>query len=115
MLDLKFIVPKMDETFGKIRFAGRVEKVEVRRGRTMEHRANFISLVSEKQRKMGVVLPKNVALDKLKFRDVVELVNPRLEYETGRTEVRGEERPQGFTQAVLHAEGIKIVNNGGVK
>jgi len=114
MLDLKFIVPKMDETFGVIRFAGRIEKMEVRNGRTMEHKTNFVSLASEKQRKMGVVLPKNVALNELKFKDVVELVNPRLEYETGRTEARGEERPQGFTQAVLRADGIKVINNGGM-
>ena len=115
MLDLRFVVPEMEETFGTIRFAGRIEKVEVRNGRTMEHKANFVALASEKQRKMGVFLPKSVSLSELKFKDVIELVNPRLEYEAGRTEARGEERSQGFAQAMLHADGIKIVNNGGVK
>ena len=91
MGDLKFVVPKMKETFGNLAYAGkgkvipkgqRVNGVEQTPGRVYH-------LYSDRQRadNIEVIIPLSVPDKSFEYDEPVELVNPRLElspYSIGR-------------------------------
>lgn len=99
-MELKFVVPNMEKTFGKLSYAGE-GKVEQRRvnGKMMVLSRSF-NLYSTIQRAddIVVVLPDDAGDKHFEFEDNVTLVNPRIKAEGYKIGTRG------FTNYVLLAD-----------
>ncbi|MBQ9887268.1 MAG: YdcP family protein [Lachnospiraceae bacterium] len=106
-MKLKYVVPNMEETFGKLFFGGEKE-VTSRRVNGVSRVVNrTYELFSSKQRKESVLveLPASAGEKKFVFdEDIVELVNPRITVE-GRN-ING----RGITNYTLYADDMKKVN-----
>ena len=88
-MELKFVIPNMEKTFGNLEFAGE-DKVVQRRinGRLTVQRADDIV----------VVLPAEAGEKHFGFEERVKLVNPRITAEGYKIGTRG------FTNYLLHAD-----------
>jgi hypothetical protein len=96
-MELKFVIPNMEKTFGNLEFAGE-DKTEQRRinGRMAVLSRSF-NLYSDVQRAddIVVILPAEAGEN---FEERVKLVNPRITAEGYKIGTRG------FTNYILHAD-----------
>lgn len=101
-MELKFVIPEMEQTFGKLEFAGE-GKVEQRRinGKPMILSRSY-NLYSDVQRAddIVVILPAEVGEKHFEVEDKVKLVNPRITAEGYKIGTRG------FTNYILHADNM---------
>lgn len=101
-MDLKFVVPNMEKTFGQLEFAGEgeVEQRRVNGQRTVVSRT--YNLFSENQRAddIAVKLPAQAGEKHFDFEENVKLVNPRITAEGYKIGERG------FTNYILHADDL---------
>lgn len=104
-MDLKFAVPNMKETFGKLTFAGEGEVVERRNGRNTKVISRTYNLFSDKQRAddVEVIITGDVSQKAFDFEDEIELVKPRIIAE-GRN-IAG----KAYTNYIMYADEIKKV------
>ena len=99
-MELKFVIPNMEKTFGNLEFAGE-DKTEQRRinGRMAVLSRSF-NLYSDVQRAddIVVILPAEAGEKHFDFEERVKLVNPRIIAEGYKIGTRG------FTNYILHAD-----------
>lgn len=95
-MELKFVIPNMEKTFGNLEFAGE-DKTEQRRinGR-MAILSRSFNLYSDVQR--AVILPAEAGEKHFDFEERVKLINPRITAEGYKIGTRG------FTNYILHAD-----------
>lgn len=99
-MELKFVVPNMEKTFGVLEYAGE-GKVEQRRinGHTVVVSRSY-NLYSSIQRAddILVILPGKAEEKQFTFEEKVKLVHPRIQAEGYKIGTRG------FTNYILHAD-----------
>lgn len=99
-MELKFVIPNMEKTFGNLEFAGE-DKTEQRRinGRMTVFSRSF-NLYSDVQRAddIVVILPAEAGEKHFDFEERVKLVNPCITAEGYKIGTRG------FTNYILHAD-----------
>lgn len=99
-MELKFVIPNMEKTFGNLEFAGE-DKTEQRRinGRMAVLSRSF-NLYSDVQRAddIVVILPAEAGEKHFDFEERVKLINPRITAEGYKIGTRG------FTNYILHAD-----------
>ncbi|MDT2661151.1 YdcP family protein [Enterococcus hulanensis] len=104
-MELKFVVPNMQETFGHIEYAGE-DKIITRRmnGRTVviERRYNLYSDV-QRADDIVVILPEAAGEKHFPIETSVKLINPRITVEGYKIGDRG------FTKYILHADDMEKV------
>ena len=104
-MELKFVIPNMEKTFGNLEFAGE-DKTEQRRinGRMTVLSRSF-NLYSDVQRAddIVVILPAEAGEKPFDFEERVKLVNPRITAEGYKIGTRG------FTNYILHAVLNKLI------
>lgn len=102
-MKLKNVVPKMDEMFGKLEFAGKKEEVTGYVNGRRRLTGRQYHLYSEKQLAddVKVILPANVGEKSFGYEDEVVLVNPKLEAVARRI------GDTGYASYVLYADDMK--------
>ena len=106
------LVPDVEATFGKIKFAGK--KMEVDNGERGQNRKVLryaYSIFTEKQRESYVQLPTSVNVSRIEFEAEIELVNPTIEWDAGRTQRTTSRDSTEFARMVLKAKDIKVKGN----
>lgn len=79
-MNLKYVVPDMKKTFGKLEFAGEgeVEQRRVNGRQTVVNRTYNLFSTIQKADNVTVVLPGLIGEKHFEFEERVELVNPRI-------------------------------------
>ncbi|EAG8233292.1 YdcP family protein [Listeria monocytogenes] len=99
-MELKFVIPEMEQTFGKLEFAGEgnVEQRRINGKPTILSRS--YNLYSDIQRAddIVVVLPADAGEKYFEVEDKIKLINPRITAEGYKIGTRG------FTNYLLHAD-----------
>ena len=94
-MELKFVIPNMEKTFGNLEFAGE-DKTEQRRinGRMAVLSRRDVQRADD----IVVILPAEAGEKHFDFEERVKLVNPRITAEGYKIGTRG------FTNYILHAD-----------
>ncbi|EJD5807311.1 YdcP family protein [Listeria monocytogenes] len=99
-MELKFVIPEMEQTFGKLEFAGEgnVEQRRINGKPTILSRS--YNLYSDIQRAddIVVILPADAGEKYFEVEDKIKLINPRITAEGYKIGTRG------FTNYLLHAD-----------
>lgn len=105
MMDLKFVVPKMEETFGELVFAGTGDVVTQRQGGRPVTVKREYHLYSSVQRAddITVELPGKAGEKHFNYEEPVVLINPRI---TAKGYSIGQ---RGYTDYVLQADDMVSV------
>ena len=93
-MELKFVIPNMEKTFGNLEFAGE-DKTEQRR---INGRMAVLSRSVQRADDIVVILPAEAGEKHFDFEERVKLVNPRITAEGYKIGTRG------FTNYILHAD-----------
>lgn len=109
-MELKFVIPNMEKTFGNLEFAGEDKVVQRRINGRLTVLSRSYNLYSDVQRAddIVVVLPAEAGEKHFGFEERVKLVNPRITAEGYKIGTRG------FTNYLLHADDM-IFSNGYVE
>lgn len=104
-MQLRNVVPKMNEMFGVLEFAGNREDVNGYVDGRRKVIGRQYHLYSEKQPAddIKVILPASTPVKTFEYEDRIELVNPRLE--VNGTNIQG----SGYADYVLWADDMKKV------
>lgn len=107
-MDLKFIVPDMEKTFGKLEFAGNEAEESKGFGRTEHVETRTYHLYSDVQRADDVVvkIPEKAGRKTFAYEEPVELVNPRIVVEGKSISNRGTGESNGYSDYILLADDI---------
>ena len=99
-MELKFVIPKMEKTFGNLEFAGEDKVVQRRINGHLTVLSRSYNLYSDVQRADDIVLvlPAEAGEKHFGFEERVKLVNPRITAEGYKIGTRG------FTNYLLHAD-----------
>lgn len=99
-MELKFVIPNMEKTFGNLEFAGEDKVVQRRINGQLTVLSRSYNLYSDVQRAddIVVVLPAEAGEKHFGFEERVNLVNPRITAEGYKIGTRG------FTNYLLHAD-----------
>ena len=99
-MELKFVIPNMEKTFGNLEFAGEDKVVQRRINGRLTVLSRSYTLYSDVQRAddIVVVLPAEAGEKHFGFEERVKLVNPRITAEGYKIGTRG------FTNYLLHAD-----------
>lgn len=99
-MELKYIIPNMEKTFGQLEYAGE-DKVEQRKvnGRMtiLTRRYNLYSNI-QKADDIVVIIPAKAGEKQFEFEEKVKLINPRITTEGYKIGSRG------FTNYILYAD-----------
>lgn len=101
-MELKFVVPNMNKTFGQLEFAGEGDVTErrVNGERTVISRTYNLYSTVQRADDIAVTLPAKAGEKLFDFEEHVALVNPRITAEGYKIGERG------FTKYILHADDI---------
>lgn len=101
-MDLKFVVPNMEKTFGQLEFAGEGDVNQRRVNGQMTVLSRTYNLYSTVQRADDIVvtLPAEAGEKQFDFEENVKLVNPRITAEGYKIGERG------FTKYILQADDV---------
>ena len=94
-MELKFVIPNMEKTFGNLEFAGEDKVVQRRINGRLTVLSRSYNLYSDV---IVVVLPAEAGEKHFGFEERVKLVNPRITAEGYKIGTRG------FTNYLLHAD-----------
>lgn len=99
-MELKFVIPNMEKTFGNLEFAGEDKVVQRRVNGQLAILSRSYTLYSDVQRAddIVVVLPAEAGEKHFGVEERVKLVNPRITAEGYKIGTRG------FTNYLLHAD-----------
>ena len=98
-MELKFVIPNMEKTFGNLEFAGEDKVVQRRINGRLTVLSRSYNLYSDVQRADDIVVVLPAAGEKhFGFEERVKLVNPRITAEGYKIGTRG------FTNYLLHAD-----------
>ena len=105
-MELKFVIPNMEKTFGNLEFAGEDKVVQRRINGRLTVLSRSYNLYSDVQRAddIVVVLPAEAGEKHFGFEERVKLVNPRITAEGYKIGTRG------FTNYLLHADDMIKAN-----
>ena len=111
MMELKFVVPKMKETFGNLTFAGAGETVTQRVNGRVVVKSRTYHLFSDCQRAddITVTLPSGAGEKHFNYDEPVTLVNPRITAEGKSINQRG------YTEYIMTADDMVSVPADGKK
>ena len=103
-MGMKFVVPDVDKTFGKLYFGSCIEEVHASRNENSAIVKRRYSLFSERQNadNVEVEIPGSVPKKMIAYDEPVELVNPVIEASPRRIGDRF------FTDYVMRADNIKV-------
>ena len=106
-MELKFVVPNMEKTFGNLEFAGEIEVVQRRINGRMAVVTRSYNLYSDVQRAddIIVVLPAEAGEKHFQPEQKVKLINPRITAEGYKIGNRG------FTNYILLADDMLPAEN----
>ena len=104
-MELRYVIPNMEKTFGNLEFGG---KVDARRGDTQRENGRIVvknrryKLFSDVQRAddIEVVVSDKAGEKRFDYMEPVKLVNPKITVEGYAVNGRG------FTDYILHADDI---------
>lgn len=101
-MELKYVIPKMNETFGILEFAGEGNTEQRRIDGRMQVLSRSYNLYSDVQRAddVIVVLPPEAGEKYFEVEDKVKLINPKIKAEGYKIGTRG------FTNYVLYADDL---------
>lgn len=101
-MELKYVIPKMNETFGILEFAGEGNTEQRRIDGRMQVLSRSYNLYSDVQRAddVIVVLPPEAGEKHFEVEDKVKLINPKIKAEGYKIGNRG------FTNYVLYADDL---------
>lgn len=102
---MKFFVPEMEATFGRIVYAGKSEPVMEGFGRDARQVGNRFALVNEHQADMAVIVPASFEPKGLKYKDDVVLIEPVVKVVTA-GHLNGANQRVNYHQYELHAKAI---------
>ena len=98
-MELKFVIPNMEKTFGNLEFAGEDKVVQRRINGRLTVLSRSYNFYSDVQRvDATVVIPAETGEKHFGFEERVKLVNPRITAEGYKIGTRG------FTNYLLHAD-----------
>ncbi len=99
-MELKYVIPNMDKTFGHLEYAGEGKMEQRRINGRMTTLSRSYNLYSNIQRAddIEVILPAEAGEKHFDFEEQVKLVNPRIVAEGYKIGNRG------FTNYILHAD-----------
>lgn len=105
-MKLKFVIPNMEETFGRIEFAGMGEAKAgetVRRGGRVQYRKRRYKLFSDVQRAddIEVIVSGKAGQKTFEQFETVRLINPRLDVQPKVID------RQGYADYILYADDIE--------
>ena len=106
-MDLKFVVPDMEKTFGVLAFAGNETERKQGYGRTEKVESRVYHLFSDVQKADDIVvrIPEKAGKKVFAYEEEVELVNPRIVVE-GKSIVNGTGVSNGYSDYMLLADDI---------
>ena len=104
-MELKFVCPNMEKTFGVLEFAGVNEVVQRRVNGVLKVTAYKFNLFSSVQRADDIIveIPASAGEKNFEYEQVVELVNPQLTAEGQKIVNRG------YTRYILKADDMVAV------
>lgn len=107
-MDLKFVVPDMEKTFGKLEFAGNETETSKGYGRTEHVETRTYHLYSEVQKADDIVvkIPEKAGRKVFAYEEEVEIVNPRIVVEGKSIVNRGTGESNGYSDYILLADDI---------
>ncbi|HGM4082867.1 TPA: YdcP family protein [Listeria monocytogenes] len=99
-MELKFVIPEMEQTFGKLEFAGEgnVEQRRINGKPTILSRSYNLYSNIQRADDIVVVLPADAGEKYFEVEDKIKLINPRITAEGYKIGTRG------FTNYLLHAD-----------
>ncbi|OFL63462.1 conjugal transfer protein [Facklamia sp. HMSC062C11] len=99
-MELKFVIPNMEKTFGNLKFAGEDKILQRRINGQLTVLSRSYNLYSNVQRAddIVVVFPAEAGEKNFDFEESVKLINPRITAEGYKIGTRG------FTNYILHAD-----------
>ena len=99
-MELKFVIPNMEKTFGNLEFAGEDKILQRRINGQLTVLSRSYNLYSNVQRAddIIVVLPAEAGEKNFDFEESVKLINPRITSEGYKIGTHG------FTNYILHAD-----------
>ncbi|HAC0121467.1 TPA_asm: DUF961 domain-containing protein [Listeria monocytogenes] len=99
-MELKFVIPNMEKTFGNLEYAGEDKILQRRINGQLTVLSRSYNLYSNVQRAddIVVVLPAEAGEKNFDFEESVKLINPRITAEGYKIGTRG------FTNYILHAD-----------
>ena len=104
-MDLLFVIPDMEKTFGKLEFGSAIEptqddKKRVRGGLIIAQRRYTLYSDAQRADNIEVILPGEKIINQFRYMEAVKLVNPRITVKGYAVEGRG------FTDYILSADDI---------
>ena len=102
-MELKFVIPNMEKTFGNLEFAGEDKVIQRRINGQLTVLSRSYNLYSDVQRAddIIVILPAEAGEKNFAFEEKVKLIHPRIRAEGYKIGTRG------FTNYILEADDIK--------
>lgn len=107
-MELKFVVPNMDETFGRLEYAGegKITTRSINRKQTViDRRYNLYSTI-QRADDIVVILPESAGEKHFDKESPVKLINPRIIAEGYKIDERG------FTNYILYADDMVKAEGG---
>lgn len=101
-MELKFVIPNMEKTFGSLEFAGEDRNEQRRVNGRMTVLTRSYNLYSDVQRAddIIVILPAEAGEKHFEFEERVKLINPRITAEGYKIGTRA------YTNYILHADDL---------
>ena len=99
-MELKYVIPNMEKTFGNLEFAGEDKGIQRRINGQLTVLSRSYNLYSDVQRADDIVvtLPAEAGEKNFAFEEKVKLINPRIKAEVYKIGTRG------FTNYMLEAD-----------
>lgn len=102
-MELKYVIPNMEKTFGQLEYAGegKMEQRRINGKATILSRSYNLYSTVQRADDIEVILPPEAGEKHFESEDKVKLINPRIVAEGYKIGTRG------FTNYIMHADDIE--------
>lgn len=102
-MELKYVIPNMEKTFGQLEYAGegKIEQRRINGKATILSRSYNLYSTVQRADDIEVILPPEAGEKHFESEDKVKLINPRIVAEGYKIGTRG------FTNYIMHADDIE--------
>lgn len=102
-MELKYVIPNMEKTFGQLEYAGegKIEQRKINGKATILSRSYNLYSTVQRADDIEVILPPEAGEKHFESEDKVKLINPRIVAEGYKIGTRG------FTNYIMHADDIE--------